>query len=264
MAEPEQTLVTIESQFEEVQDFLLGDDMQTALKLAVPDHLDPLRLARLAYTLVKSKPKLLACSRVSLYGAVLESAQLGLEIGTVGHCWLVPYKGEVALRVGYQGLCALAWRSEQIMSIDARVVCENDEFGYRFGTDKFLHHVKGPSGSRGKFTHAYAIVETTTKGVMFDVMDEEEVFAIRDRSPAYNYKSGPWITDPASMWKKTPIRQILKTAPCSIELRRAIKIDTDADLGKTQGLANNMIDVTPISGDDIPVSPTPTDETEEK
>lgn len=253
MAEPQQTLMTQGEELDTIRALLAGEKMQEQFQIAIPKHCDVDRLVRLALTQLRLKPKLLDCNRQSLFGAIMEAGQMGLEIGVGGQCWMIPYKGEVALRIGYRGMCELSWRSEKIRSIDARVVCENDEFDYRFGTERFLHHVKGKSDKRGAFTHAYAIVETTKNGTMFDVMDRPEVEAIRDRSPSYIRKSGPWLTDPGEMWKKTPLRRLLKITPSSTELQRAVTLDEQADLGISQDLGA-AIDVTPDNDNEVPIA----------
>ena len=59
----------------------------------------------------------------SLMSAIVKASQLGLEVGSaMGHAYLVPYKTEATLIIGYRGMLALARRSGEIQSITARVV----------------------------------------------------------------------------------------------------------------------------------------------
>src|SRR5690348_15772894 len=77
--------------------------MLAQLRLALPKAITPERLARLVLTEVRRIPALLDCNRNSLLGAVLQAAQLGLEPGVLGQCWIIPYKGNATFVLGYQG-----------------------------------------------------------------------------------------------------------------------------------------------------------------
>ena len=59
---------------------------------AMPKHMDPDRLARIAMTEYRRNPVLGTCSPQSFFGALMQAAQLGLEPGLVGHSYLVPFK----------------------------------------------------------------------------------------------------------------------------------------------------------------------------
>ena len=71
--------------------FDLIQKMTPAIQKALPSHLDPNRLARIVTTEIRRNPKLLKCKKESLLGALMLSAQLGLEPGPLGHCYYVPY-----------------------------------------------------------------------------------------------------------------------------------------------------------------------------
>src|SRR5436309_12826592 len=58
---------------------------------ALPKHMDADRLARVAITTLRQTPRLLECTPQSLLGALMLSAQLGLEPGPLGHAYLVPF-----------------------------------------------------------------------------------------------------------------------------------------------------------------------------
>jgi len=104
--------------------FDLIQKMTPAIQKALPSQLDPNRLARIVTTEIRRNPKLLKCKKESLLGALMLSAQLGLEPGPLGHCYYVPYKDECQFIIGYKGMIDLARRSGQISSIYAEVVCE--------------------------------------------------------------------------------------------------------------------------------------------
>ena len=247
-------LVPIEKQHENLRTALAHPKMQEQLIAALPSGVSAERLGRLVNTAVRKNEKLLQCSYRSLFGAVIEAAQLGLDIGTRGHSWLVPFKGEATLIIGYRGMVDLAYRSERVRSINAKAVYGGDTFTFEFGTSPAIAHVPIAACDRendGVPTHAYAVIETTYGGTLMDVMPIEDIERIRERSRSKS--KGPWVTDYDEMCKKTVLRRLFKLAPCSTELQRAVTLDDQAEVGISQGLGADLdepIDVTPESDDE--------------
>ena len=92
-----------------VQQYFKG--LESKISEVLPKHVSAATLTRIAITEIRTNPKLLECSLVSLAGAVMKSAQLGLQLGLLGHCYLVPYKDEATFILGYKGMIELARRS---------------------------------------------------------------------------------------------------------------------------------------------------------
>lgn len=212
-------------------------DLEPQLKVALTKSdgtpiIDPARFARIALTSIRTTPKLMDCSEISLLGAIVTAAQLGLEPGgPLGHAYLVPYKNECQLIIGYQGMIQLALRSGMVASISGRVVHEGDEFDFEYGTNEFVRH--RPKGTGGRaMTHAYARAELVTGGSPFVVMTKEEVDAIRARSPGAKRDESPWNTDYEAMARKTAVRQLFRWLPASVEFQAA--------LGADQGIARQI------------------------
>lgn len=198
------------------------EQMKPEIARALPKHLNPDRVARIAVTVMRRTPKLAECTPESFLGALMTCAQLGLEPGPLGHAYLVPYGNEVTFIAGYRGLVDLSRRSGQVQSVSARVVRDGDEFDYEFGLEPKLKH-KPRADVDQPVTYAYAVVKLKDGGVDFDVMTKAEVDAIRKRSKASG--SGPWVTDYPEMAKKTVLRRLLKTAPMSVEYQQAVSND---------------------------------------
>lgn len=225
-----------------------ADDIRALLEkakpqiaLALPRHLSADRMLRIAMTSIRRTPKLLACNQQSLLGAVMQAAQLGLECdGVLGHAYLVPFKDEVQLIVGYKGLVDLARRSGQLSTIFARVVYAKDQFEYAYGLSERLEHIPSGEAEPGEVVAVYAVARLKDGGTQFEVMSRGEVDKIRERSRAKD--DGPWITDFAEMAKKTVLRRLCKMLPASVELARAVALDERADLGLPQQL-EDVIDV---------------------
>lgn len=220
--------------------------MQAQLRRALPKHVTPERLARIVTTQIRQVPQLLKCSRESLFGSIMQAAQLGLEPGTLGQCWIIPYGKEATFILGYRGMVQLAWRSGLVSSITARSVFEGDHFLYDFGTDTIEHQPHGGNDPK-TLTHAWGAVHVKGGGRLWDVMTRKEIEAIRERSAAAKRGGSPWNTDYAEMAKKTVLRRLFKLAPLTPELQTAMALDDAADQGIPQefDLPSDEKDVTP-------------------
>ena len=199
---------------------------------ALPKHMDADRLTRIALTLVRQsevaaqkdrKPEnsLAACTPESFAGALLTAAALGLEPGVNQEAYLVPYKGECTLIVGYQGMAKLFWQHPLAKHLDAHAVHEKDQFDYAYGLAQYLRH-KPATGDRGKITHYYAVAELSTGASRFVVLTADEVKALRGGEVGPSGK----IPDPMHwMERKTAIRQLFKLLPKSSEISAALAVD---------------------------------------
>lgn len=203
----------------------LIERMTPELAKALPAHLNTERFKRIVVTELRRTPKLYECSPASLLGAMMLSAQLGLEPGPLGHVYLVPFKREVTFIIGYKGLIDLAYRSGQLKSIRAKTVREGDSFEYRDGTRAFLDHsVHEPPAEREPVAY-WALAELKTGGKPFVVLYPDEIEATRKRSPAGRADSGPWVTDYDAMARKTAIRRLAPVLPVSPALATALERD---------------------------------------
>jgi recombination protein RecT len=111
------------------------------MRAALPAHLTPDRMVRLALTAFRTNPGLSKCSPPSVMAAIMMASQLGLEPHVLGSCYLVPHGTECTLIVGYQGLLQLIRRSGEIAAISARVVYDSDLFEVTLeSTPPFRHH----------------------------------------------------------------------------------------------------------------------------
>lgn len=211
----------------------LFEEMKPAIAQAIPKHLTPDRLLRIATTSIRTNPKLKVCTPESLLGAVMQCAQLGLEPTILGHAYLIPYrnkdketggfKDECQFQIGYKGLIELARRTGQISSIIAQAVHEKDTFEYEYGINDKLRHVPA-DGDRGAVTRYYAYAKFKDGGYSFLVMSKQDIMIHRDKfSKAKNY--GPWVDHFDEMAKKTVLKALMKYMPISIEFQRAVDQD---------------------------------------
>lgn len=207
------------------------------LQMALPKHMSVDRLQRIVLTSIQRNPELLNCSQASLMGAIVQSAQLGLEPDNVsGEAALVPYKGKIQLIPMYKGLMKLARRSGEIGPITAEVVYKNDKYEMKKGLHPILEHEPSDQPQKEEdIVAVYAVADYIRHDKpQFVWMWKWEVDEIRKRSPAG--QRGPWVTDYAAMAKKTALRQLCKLLPSSPELQTAVHLDELADVGVPQNL----------------------------
>ena len=203
--------------------------MEPQMALCLPKHLSPSRLARIALTCLRQNPKLQQCDPTTFIASIMQAAQLGLEPGVLGQCYLIPYGNECQFMPGYRGLIDLARRSGNIVSIVARVVYENDLFNYEYGLQEKLEH-KPALDNRGKIIAFYAVAILKDGGHQFEIMSKNEVDKIRDTySKAKN--KGPWVDNYEEMAKKTLIRRLFKWLPSSPEMQKAAMLDELQEAG---------------------------------
>lgn len=204
-----------------------------AIAKVLPKHLSADRLIRIALVTIGKNPALQKCSQSSLVASMLTAAQLGLDIGgALGHAYLVPYGNDAQLIIGYRGMIDLARRSGEIVSIEARVVWQNDKFDIAYSLDgPQLTHVPALDVDPGEFRLVYAIAKLRDGGIQFELMTRAQIDAVRSRSRSKN--NGPWVTDYPEMARKTIVKRLFKYLPVSIELADAVDDDTRREFGDT-------------------------------
>uniref|UniRef100_E6QW64 Recombination and repair protein Rac prophage (Modular protein) n=1 Tax=mine drainage metagenome TaxID=410659 RepID=E6QW64_9ZZZZ len=219
---------------------------------ALPKHINPDRMARIALTAFRMTPKLAECDPRSVFAAVIQSSQLGLEIGLMGEAHLVPFGGQCQLIPGYTGLMKLARNSGLVTDIYAEVVRLNDKFSLTLGMERNLEHtpLTSPGGfpasdeERGEVAGFYAVGVLKDGSRTFVAMGRPEIERIRDGSRGYQAakkykKESLWDTDFASMGLKTAIRRLCKYLPKSPELATALVIDDQA--GRQKFILDDVI-----------------------
>lgn len=201
------------------------DRMKNEISAALPSMISSERFQRVALTAFSSNPKLQECEPVSFIAAMMESAQLGLEPNTpLGQAYLIPYGKKVQFQIGYKGLLELAQRSGKIKTLYAHEVRENDKFEVKYGLNQDLIHEPLLKGDRGEVVAYYAVYHLDTGGHSFVFMTKDEVLE-HAKKFSKTFYNGPWSTDFDAMAKKTVIKQLLKYAPLSIEMQKAVSSD---------------------------------------
>jgi recombination protein RecT len=200
--------------------FLQQPQVKEQIARALPRHLDPDRMVRIATTALLRNPKLQDCTQESFVSCLLHCSAMGLEPD--GHrAHLIPFRNNKAgttictMILDYKGIVELALRNGDIDKIHADVVCENDEFEENLG--EIVHHKIDRRKPRGKVYAAYAMVWRKNGSRQAVVMSLDEIEAIRRKSRSAN--DGPWVDHWNEMAKKTVFKRLAKWITLSPEIR---------------------------------------------
>lgn len=194
------------------------------IKKALPSHLKPERMIRIALTAFRRNPKLAECDPRSVLAAVIQSAQLGLEPDTLGRSYFVPYKTECQFIPGWKGLVDLVNRAGNA-SVWTGAVYEGDEFDYALGDKPFIQHRPTGDDDPDKLRYAYAVGRVKgSEWPVIEVWTMKRVWNHRDR---YNKvgKSHYSYSNQEMYARKVTLLQVLKYMPMSPELTLAMELD---------------------------------------
>ncbi len=262
----------------------LLESQKKQIALALPKHLTPDRLMRVALTAMSKNPKLLECSPNSLLGSVIQSAQLGLEPdGALGEAYLIPFgksykddkgnwqkKYESQFMPGYRGIAKLVRNSGDVISIMAKEVCANDFFEFEYGINERLVH-KPVMKDRGETVYFYCYVRLKDGGFQFEIMSKEEVDLIkyqayRKNNPKNKDKSnseieklidGVWKDFYSEMARKTVFKKLSKYLPMSVEAAKVFEIEENRELGRN--VTSDILNINTDTGE-LTTIETPDDE----
>ena len=150
------------------------------------------------------------------------SAQLGLEPGTLGQCYLIPFENKKAgtvecqFQIGYKGLIELLRRSGQLSDIYSYTVYENDEFYIEYGLSRTLVH-KPNFTDRGEIKGFYAVAILKDGAKAFEYMTKDEITKHEEKYRKGSYKNDVWNKNFEEMAQKTVVKKLLKWLPVSVE-----------------------------------------------
>lgn len=211
--------------------------MQPEYQAALPKGMEAAQLVRDAITCLRTVKKLDQCEPMSVLGALMTTAQLGLRPAVLGHAWPLPfYDGrsktyKAQLVIGYQGYVELGYRSGKLAGITSRIVYKNDEFDVIYYADRDeLIHKPAKDGLRTEIRCFYSAARLVNGGYSItDPMSlaameayREEHAGLRDRTGKV---FGPWVDDFPSMGQKTMVRINFKLLPKSPEMAVAMEAD---------------------------------------
>ena len=203
---------------------------------ALPRHLNADRMSRIALTAFRRAPKLADCDPRSVFAAVIQASQLGLEPDTLGRSYLIPYGRECQFVPGWKGLVDLVNRTGNA-TVYTGVIFKDQTYSFRDGsTRELIINNETELEDPEDITHAYAV--GWVNGAMMPVIELWRVSKIKKHRNRYNkvgkkhYSFENW-----EMYaRKVPLLQVLKYMPASAELTAAIALNHAAESGAGQGL----------------------------
>ena len=212
------------------------------IKRALPKHLNADRMARIALTAFRRTPKLGDCDPRSVFAAVIQASQLGLEPDTLGRSYLIPYARktktaqgwktvmECQFVPGWKGLMDLMNRSGQ-GSAWTGAVFEGDHFDYQLGDSPFVRHIPTGEDDPARITHIYAVGRA--KGSDWPIVEVWPISKVNKHRDRYNKVGEDHYSfkQPEMYSRKVVLLQVLKYLPCSPELATAMALSDAAEVG---------------------------------
>lgn len=213
---------------QEIVSQIRGEQFKQEITRALPGGVTPDRFVRVTVTALNQAPELIACTRDSLFSAVIKCAQDGL-LPDGREAALVKFGDTATYMPMVGGLRKIA--AKHSLSLTAFVVHQNDEFDYELGVSPTITHKPPKLGEdRGEPIGAYAVATDQHTGEKFlDVMSKGEIERIRQESKGKN--SGPWTKHWGEMARKTVARRLFKQLPLGDidELDASVIEAADAD-----------------------------------
>ena len=221
------------------------DKLKPQIALALPKHMNPDRMARLALTAFSTTPALQECSSQSIAASIMTASQLGLEPGVQGQGYLIPYKKTCTFVPGWKGLVDLVARSGRA-TVWTGAVYPGDKFEFQLGDSPFCRHIPGDSGDEQPFTHVYAIGRVRDSAM--PVIEVWTRAKVEKHLKRYN-KVGDrhYARDGENNFemyaRKVSLLQVLKYMPSSIELANAITVSQASEDGRGVVLEGDFVHV---------------------
>lgn len=203
---------------------------------ALPAHIPVERFKRVLLTAVQMDQDLLTADRQSLFNACQQAANDGLlpdkrEGAMVIFNTKVKEGGQerwikkVQWMAMIGGIRKKVRNSGEVVSFEAQVVHEKDDFAFELGDDPFIKHRPHMDGPPGKVIAAYAVAVLKGGEKVREVMMPWEIEKVRAISKAKD--SGPWVTWYEEMCRKTVARRLSKVLPMSTDLDDLIRRDDE-------------------------------------
>jgi recombination protein RecT len=250
---------------------------RSAIEMALPKHLNPDRMMRLALTCFSTNPALRECSAQSILSSIVVASQLGLEPGIAGQGYLIPYKTTCTFVPGWQGLVGLLNNTGRATAWTGAVF-DGDDWQFELGSTPRCRHIPGPNyGDVDKLTWVYACGQVN--GSQQPVIEAWPVSRVKKHRDKFN-KVGPkhYSVQNFEMYaRKVVLLQVLKYMPRSIELNNAIAASNADESGRATVVDNGVViempeekapifqrEATDVQADEIPGAESPKEKKSEK
>jgi recombination protein RecT len=195
-----------------------SDESRTQIAAALEGSgIPPSKFVRVALTAINENAQLVGADRSSLFGALMRCAQDGL-LPDGREAALVMFGQKATYMAMVAGLRKIA--AEHGWAIIATIVHENDSFDPDLETHRAHHKPVRLGMDPGDPIGAYAVAEHRDGRRFLEVMNLQEIEAVRATSRAKN--SGPWVDFWGEMARKTVVRRLFKSLPLDPKDRERI------------------------------------------
>ena len=205
--------------------------MKPQIKAALPGHIDTEKFSRVVLTALAGNNDLVLANRQSFFNACLKLAADGL-LPDGKEAAIVTFKmkdgtiNATAMPM-IAGILKKVRQSGEILTLTSNIIYEADDFTYFVDQDgEHVKHEPKLFGERGSAIGAYALAKTKDGGVYVEIMDVNQINAVKSASRSASY--GPWSGSfEHEMWRKTVLRRLSKRLPMSTDIEDTIKRDDD-------------------------------------
>lgn len=217
------------------------EKLKPQLALALPNHMNADRMARLALTAFSTNKNMQECTAQSIASSIMIAGQLGLEPGVNGAGYLIPYKNTCTFVPGWKGLVDLVSRSGR-GTVYTGVIFKDQRYTFTDGArrDLVIHNETSLEAPED-ITHAFAI--GWVKDAAMPIIELWTVEKIRKHRDKYNkvgarhYSYKDW-----EMYaRKVPLLQVLKYMPASIELSNAMQVSYASEAGRGVTIEDGIV-----------------------
>lgn len=181
-------------------------------------------------SLYNSDRNLQSCDPIKLYNCCLMAAAIKLPFNqNLGQAYIIAYKGEPQLQIGWKGFVQLAQRSGFYRTINCTDVKEGEILKYDrlTGEIEFVWIVEETERKKAKTVGYVAYFELLNGFRKMFYMTVDELKAHAEKySQTYKRGYGVWVDNFDAMSRKTVIKLSLsKYGPLSVDMQRAIELD---------------------------------------
>jgi len=185
------------------------DSKSLEVQTVMPEKESVERALKMAIVAATDNPKILECTHISIYRALLQTCHLGISLSPIlNEAHFIPYGGKCTLQLGYRGWIKLVTESDKIQDIYADTVCENDIFKVVKGSRPDLVHEYAPV--RGVPTHVYAMAFFRDGHFKFEVVPWSDIEKAKQLSKKGGKVNPAWAMWQEEMSKKVAIKRLCK------------------------------------------------------
>ena len=212
--------------------------IQPQIALALPKHLNADRMTRLALTAFSVNPALAQCTPASIAGAIITAAQLGLEPGVMGQCYLIPYGQTCTFIPGWRGIMDLVNRGGRASCHTGAIYddqIEGKDWTFIDGSErKLVIHKQSEHQDESRITHAYAVgtIRGNETQPVIELWPVAKIKRHRDAQVPERLKGKHYSLRHWEMYcRKVVLLQVIKYMPTSIELQNVASADAFTSTG---------------------------------